>query len=109
MWVSGYRAMWVLVLFDLPVKTKAQRKRATRFRNSLVKDGFDMIQYSVYSRACSSEEKAAVHRYRVRHILPPEGRVRILLFTDKQYARMECYQGEIPTPVERMPRQLDLF
>jgi CRISPR-associated protein Cas2 len=109
MQISGYRAMWLLVVFDLPVRTKLQRKRASRFRKDLIQDGFDMIQFSVYSRPCPSEENAAVHRNRVRLKLPPEGRVRILWFTDKQYARMECYQGEIPMPTERSPSQLDLF
>ncbi len=109
MLISGYRAMWLLVLFDLPVKTKTQRKRATDFRKNLIKDGFDMVQFSVYSRPCPSEENAAVHRNRVRLFLPQEGQVRVLLFTDKQYSRMECFQGEIPVAPEAMPHQLDLF
>lgn len=107
--VSGYRAMWIVVMFDLPVRTKAQRKRATDFRKALLRDGFDMVQYSVYSRPCPSEENAAVHSQRVRSLLPEEGKVRVLRFTDKQYARMECFQGRIPVESERMPDQLQLF
>lgn len=101
--------MWALVMFDLPVKTKAQRKRATAFRKALLKRGFDMIQFSVYSRPCPSEENAASHILRVEKLLPPKGQVRILLFTDKQYGRMRCYQGEIPLNPERAPSQLELF
>ncbi len=48
--LSGYRIMWVWVLFDLPVGTKAERKRATRFRNDLLDLGFEMVQFSVVSQ-----------------------------------------------------------
>ena len=101
--------MWLMVLFDLPVKSKPQRKRATLFRKILLQDGFHMIQYSVYSRPCPSEENATVHRKRIRAAIPAEGLVRILTFTDKQFARMDCFQGAIPVPTEGKPEQLDLF
>lgn len=101
--------MWILVMFDLPVTTKRARKQATGFRNYLIKDGFDMIQYSVYSRPCPSDENAAVHMARVKANLPPNGQVRILKFTDKQYARMECFQSKISTNTEEMPGQIQLF
>lgn len=107
--LSGFRAMWVFVMFDLPVKTKAGRKAATAFRNSLIKDGFDMVQYSVYSRPCPSDENAVVHVNRVKSNLPPNGQVRILKFTDKQYARMECFQSRISAKTETMPGQIQLF
>jgi CRISPR-associated protein Cas2 len=101
--------MWLLVMFDLPVKTKAQRKLATGFRKALLDDGFDMIQFSVYSRPCPSEENAQAHFDHISSCLPPKGQVRILQFTDKQYGRMQCYQGEIPIETEHMPAQLELF
>ena len=107
--LSAYRAMWLLVLFDLPVKSKPQRKLATSSREYLLKDGFSRIQYSVYTRPCPSEENAQVHRRRVQQAVPPEGLVRILVFTDKQFSRMDCYQGAIPVAPESQPRQLDLF
>ena len=48
--LSGYRMMWLYVMFDLPVGTKAERRAATRFRQSLLDDGFEMAQFSVYLR-----------------------------------------------------------
>ena len=42
--------MRILVFFDLPVKTKKERREAARFRNFLLTDGYHMIQYSVYAR-----------------------------------------------------------
>ncbi len=101
--------MWVMVMFDLPVTTKIQRKQATQFRNELLKDGFDMVQWSVYSRPCLSDENAAVHVERVKRSLPPNGSVRILKFTDKQYARMECFLSRSEIKTEKQPLQIQLF
>ncbi|MAE70706.1 MAG: CRISPR-associated endonuclease Cas2 [Gemmatimonadetes bacterium] len=51
----------------------------------------------------------AVHLARVKSWLPPEGSVRILKITDKQFERMECYLGKTPSAAERMPAQLEFF
>jgi len=48
--LSAYRAMWLMAMFDLPVETKENRRHYTRFRKLLMKDGFMMLQYSVYAR-----------------------------------------------------------
>lgn len=101
--------MWVLVMFDLPVTTKPQRKAAAGFRKDLLLIGFDMIQFSVYSRPCPTEENAEVHVQRVKACMPPNGQVRILRFTDKQYARMECYQSRKTESVETQPEQIEMF
>ena len=51
--LSGYRLMWMIVMFDLPVVLKEERKAATAFRNSLLDMGFEMSQFSVYARFCT--------------------------------------------------------
>lgn len=109
MLVSGFRAMWVIVLFDLPVSTKPERRRATEFRKALLQDGFTRMQYSVYMRPCASEEGAVTHRSRIRAVLPPRGAVRILLITDRQFSRILCFDGKDLTDPERMPTQLEFF
>lgn len=109
MFVSGYKAMWIVVMFDLPVLLKKQRKAATRFRKDLMNDGFWMIQYSVYARPCPSDENAEVHLARVQLALPADGQVRILQVTDKQYARMKVYFGKKGRKPEVIPGQLELF
>ncbi len=107
--LSGYRFMWVLVMFDLPVDTKKDRRNYRRFRNKLLKDGFDMLQYSVYGRHCPSEENAKVHIQRVENALPPDGQVRVLKVTDKQFERMRIFWGKMRKPPEKALRQLELF
>ena len=78
---SGYRFMWTMVLFDLPVVTKSQRKRATRFRNDLLDLGFEMAQYSVYLKFCGSRATADALAARVERRVPVQGRVSVLVFT----------------------------
>ncbi|MGQ0614985.1 MAG: CRISPR-associated endonuclease Cas2 [Planctomycetaceae bacterium] len=107
--ISGYRAMWLLVLFDLPVKTKPERKLASEFRKNLIQDGFWMLQFSVYARPCASEENLDVHCARVKLALPPDGEVRVMAMTDRQYGRMKVFLGKKRTRNEAMPAQLEFF
>ncbi len=108
--LSGYRIMWVWVLFDLPVGTKAERKRATRFRNDLLDLGFEMVQFSVYLRHAWSREKAESYARRVGECVPRAGHVQVLFFTDKQYAQSKVYRGRSrPESPREKPRQLVLF
>jgi CRISPR-associated protein Cas2 len=101
--------MWVLVFFDLPTETKAQRKVYTDFRKNLQKDGFTMFQFSIYLRHCPSRENADVHIARVKRLLPKEGHIGILCVTDKQFGNMEIYFGKNPTPVPSIGQQLEMF
>ena len=59
--LNRYKYMWIYVMFDLPTTTKKQRKDAADFRKTLVKDGFSMLQYSVYIRHCASYSNNEVH------------------------------------------------
>ena len=72
-------------------------------------DEFTMMQYSVYIRHCASDENAQVHVQRVKNNLPPDGEVRIIKITDKQFARIEVFYGKKLKPTEKPPAQLELF
>ena len=97
------------MIFDLPVTSVVARRAYTQFRKDLLKDGFIMIQYSIYVRPCSSAENLDVHAKRVKRVLPPDGEVRILAFTDKQYERMKVFYGKKKKAVEKPPEQLEFF
>jgi len=101
--------MWIVAMFDLPTDTKVERRDYTRFRKILLKDGFAMMQYSVYIRHCASEENTAVHVQRIEHALPADGEVRLLCITDKQYERMKIFWGKRRKPTPPPPAQLELF
>jgi CRISPR-associated protein Cas2 len=106
---SGYRAVWIFAMFDLPTDTKEARKCYTDFRKNLLKDGFAMLQYSVYARHCASEENADVHYGRTKKCLPPDGEVRLITITDKQFSKMETFWGKLRKPAAQAPKQLELF
>jgi len=101
--------MWVVVMFDLPTDTKTARREYALFRKELLNDGFSRMQYSVYFRHCASKENAAVHAHRVESRLPPDGEVRVLVITDKQFERMRIFLGKTRKPTEVPPCQLELF
>lgn len=101
--------MWLFAMFDLPVDTKKARREYTRFRKALLAEGFTMLQYSVYARYCPSEEASHAHYRRVKNVLPPDGQVRLLAVTDRQFGKMEVYYGKSRVPTEDPPAQLMLF
>lgn len=103
------RYMWLLVFFDLPVGTKAERRAATRFRNFLKDDGFLMLQWSVYARVCRGDEAVGKHEQRVTKNLPGKGSVRTLQITERQYARMKLMIGESKKSEKVAPNQLVLL
>ena len=101
--------MWILVHFDLPTDTKKDRKNYALFRKKILKDGFQMFQFSMYIRHCSSRENAEVHIKRVKSILPPKGHIGIMCVTDKQFGMMEVYRGKEPVSTPETIQQLELF
>ena len=96
-------------MFDLPVKTKQDRKRYTEFRRLLLNEGFSMLQFSVYARFCASEEIAQRYRDRIHDALPPSGHVRLLSVTERQFARMANYVGKLEKTPEKAPEQISFF
>ena len=107
--LNAYRIMWLFVLFDLPTNTKKEKKSAARFRKDLLRDGFTMMQYSVYTRHCASKESADVHVRRIKALLPNAGQVSIIQITDKQYGNIINYWGVKTKPLAEQPKQLELF
>jgi CRISPR-associated protein Cas2 len=101
--------MWVLVFFDLPTETKKDRQVSTKFRKSLLDDGFSMFQFSIYLRHCPSKENAEVHIRRVKSHLPKLGKIGILCITDKQFGLMEIFFGQKEVDLPPVPQQLELF
>ncbi len=101
--------MWVLVFFDLPTETAKERKVAAAFRKNIMKDGFQMFQFSIYLRHCASRENADVHIARVKKLLPEKGDVGIMCITDKQFGMMEIFHGQKITTANTPIQQLEMF
>ncbi|AYD89102.1 CRISPR-associated endonuclease Cas2 [Actinomyces sp. 2119] len=101
--------MWCVVMFDLPVGTKKQRREATRFRNLLLDEGYWRAQYSVYVRYSPTVAGENRRVNAIKANLPAGGEVRILYVTDREWARTLCFQNEAPVKVEKEPQQLTIF
>jgi len=107
--LNAYHIMWLFVFFDLPTNTKTERKYASGFRKKLIKDGFSMMQYSVYTRHCASRESAEVHIKRVKSFIKDYGQISIMMITDKQYGNIQNFWGVKENPLPQAPKQLELF
>lgn len=107
--LSGYRLMWIFVMFDLPVTTKAQGKAATRFRQFLLDQGFEKSQFSVYARFCNGKEQFETYMRRIEDNLPDSGDVHVLTFTDRQYENIVRFSGQRRRKPRKNPDQLALF
>ena len=79
------RVMRLLVLFDLPTGSKAERRQYSDFRKFLIQDGYHMEQFSVYSRLLITRESVSAHIARLKRNLPSAGEVTVLEMTEKQY------------------------
>lgn len=106
---EGERYMRIIVFFDLPTLTKTDRRNASRLRNFLVKDGYVMLQLSVYSRICKGQDDVEKHAKRLKCLIPKTGSVRMLTVTEKQYASMEILVGTMKKEEEIGEKQLLLL
>jgi len=87
------RVMRVIVFFDLPITTIQGIRAYTKFRRFLLKDGFIMMQESVYSKLAQNQLAANALISHVRKNSPDEGLIQILTVTEKQYSNMEMIIG----------------
>ncbi|KXB55769.1 CRISPR-associated endoribonuclease Cas2 [Lachnoanaerobaculum saburreum] len=90
----SYRYMRVLVFFDLPVLTEANRRDYRIFRKYLIKSGFMMIQESVYCKLAQNSSVADTLVENIKKNKPSEGLVQVLRVTEKQYNKMDFIVGE---------------
>lgn len=86
--------MRMLVFFDLPTETVAQRREYRRFRRLLLKGGFLMLQESVYCKLLLNDSARQTMAEQIRRNRPQEGIVQLLTVTEKQFTKMEYITGD---------------
>ncbi len=96
-------------MFDLPVKTKQEKREYVSFRKLLLAEGFSQLQYSVYAKYCASRENAEKYFRHIKAAVPPKGMVRLLMVTDKQFGEMVSLYGKTVQEIEKKPEQLFFF
>lgn len=88
-----YKVMRMICMFDLPVETSEEQRIYRTFRKNLIKEGFIMMQYSVYIRTCPNRGYFTRLENRMQKFMPEKGNVRIIVITEKQYDDMKIFVG----------------
>lgn len=91
--------MRMIIFFDLPTETAEDRRAYRRFRNGLIKNGFIMMQESVYCRLLLNATAEQTAREAVRKLRPPSGLVQIMTVTEKQFSKIEYLTGEFHSDI----------
>lgn len=88
-----YNFMRLILFFDLPMTTDLEKKTYTHFRKYLIKNGYLMMQFSVYCKIFPNREAAINHINVLRKNVPKQGQIRIMVVTEKQYSKIEIIVG----------------
>lgn len=103
------KAMRLIVLFDLPVKSKPDKRAYQQFHKFLISDGYVMMQFSVYTRITNGLDGTQKHLARLRANLPSKGSVRAMSVTEKQYESMLFLVGRPTTQEKTVASQLQIW
>lgn len=98
--------MRVLVFFDLPVLTSENRRAYAKFRRFLLKNGFLMLQESVYCKLALNSSAVNAIVDNVHKNKPEEGLIQLLTVTEKQYAKMDIILGQVKSEVRDTDERL---
>lgn len=90
-----YEFMRLVLFFDLPMTTKKEVRIYNQFRKYLIKNGYLMMQFSVYCKLFPNRDAAINHVTILKRNVPTEGHIRIMVVTEKQYSRIEIIVGGI--------------
>jgi len=101
--------MRLIVLFDLPVRTKPDRRSYQQFHKFLISDGYVMMQFSVYTRVTNGLDGMQKHLARLKANLPCKGSVRAMTVTEKQYESMLFLVGKPTTQEKTVASQLQIW
>lgn len=91
--------MRIMVFFDLPTLSSADRREYAKFRKYLLKSGFLMMQESVYCKLALNTTVSDAVVANVRKNKPTEGLVQVLTITEKQFSKIEMIVGSCSNEV----------
>jgi|SRR5699024_3452074 len=88
-----FRIMRLIVMFDLPTETSRDKKNYRKFRRFLIKNGYVMMQYSIYSKIVLNPTALNHQKIKLKQNAPEKGFVELLVVTENQYANIEVLVG----------------
>lgn len=91
--------MRLLVLFDLPTFSNKDLAEYRKFRKFLLKNGFIMMQESVYCKIVLNNNSTKLLKTQITKNLPSSGLVQLMQITEKQFADIEYLVGKAQTKI----------
>jgi len=85
--------MRLILFFDLPMVTKSEIRIYNTFRKYLIKNGYLMMQFSIYSKIFNNRDAVTNHIEILRRNVPVQGQIRVMVVTEKQYAKIDIIVG----------------
>lgn len=95
-----YDFVRLIVFFDLPMVTKKDVRAYNTFRKWLIKQGYIMMQFSIYCKLFGNRDAAVQHVNVLRKNVPSQGQVRVMMVTEKQYTKIILLTGEVSAQEE---------
>lgn len=86
--------MRTIVMFDLPTETNEDKRNYRKFRRTLIKNGFIMMQESVYCRMILNQSIERTLIETIKKNKPPKGLVQLMTVTEKQFAKTIYIAGQ---------------
>jgi CRISPR-associated protein Cas2 len=95
---SEYQIGWLFVAYKFPHDTSAAKAAASRFLRRMRQEGYTpwMPRGKVLIRFCGRSPKPQIAL--IKSLLPPDGEVRVVQITEKQFARMVNLWGKMRVP-----------
>ena len=89
-----FRIMRLIIFFDLPTLTSNDLVEYRKFRTFLIKNGFIMMQESVYCKLVLNNNSSKLLKKQIYKNLPKSGLVQLLQITEKQFTSIEYLKGK---------------
>lgn len=83
----------ILILFDVPVGSRSERKEYTLFRKNLIREGYVRLQKSVYVKLLRNEKSLRGEMESVKGYLPETGEVTVIPLPMGVFRGMETLLG----------------
>lgn len=95
----NFRYMRLLVMFDLPVITSEDKREYRKFKKYLEKNGYLMLQESVYCKLALNNSVALSYEKTLEQNKPKKGLVFLLKLTENQFGNMKYITGDKQTEI----------
>lgn len=93
-YINLYKQMRLILIYDLPVTEELDKKIYSRFHRNIIRLGFYMLQYSVYSKVIQNDTSMKQYMIKLERVIPERGHIILMKITEKQYQNMIYLRGE---------------